>query len=290
MSNSGELLNADMGESNMSKLIVIDGLDGCGKETQTKLLKSELEGRGYTVKTISFPDYDSESSALVKMYLRGDLGSDARSINPYVAGSFYTLDRAIQYLTDFRKYCTSDSKTVILADRYTSANVIHQASKISDRTERHRYIDWMMDFEYIRCRLPIEDITIVLSLEPKTSQMLLSNRYKGDDSKRDIHENDVEYLKTCHRYLEDSVEFINECNNGSYYHKRKTWVRLQCDIVDYDKSSSEEIVYAGADTIDHIHENIMWYVNKILNNEKIGRNYLSHMTQLGLPDGTSYKK
>jgi dTMP kinase len=251
----------------MAKFIVIDGLDGCGKATQTELLRKELMNRGKKVKKVSFPDYDSSSSSsLVKMYLSGEMGCHPTEINPYVAGSFYTMDRAIQYMTKLHEYFKDDDNTIIMADRYTSANVIHQASKIKDKTDRHKYIDWLLDFEYNRCNLPVEDITIVLSIDPIASSNLLSERYKGDESLKDIHESDLEYQESCQNCLNDSIEYINNQSD-------KTWVKLIC-------CDSEHQI----DTVGNIHSVIMWYVDKILNNEVIIKNNRKHITKYGIPE------
>ena len=126
----------------MAKFIVIDGLDGCGKATQTDLLRQKLEEMGKRVVKIEFPKYDSDSSAAVRMYLNGELGDDPIKLNPYMCGSFYAVDRFIQYVTDWHKYFAEDDNTVIIADRYLSANIIHQGGKIDNRDERYRRFNY----------------------------------------------------------------------------------------------------------------------------------------------------
>lgn len=176
----------------MGKLIVIEGLDGSGKATQAKLLCDELEKLGKKVKKISFPVYDSDSSALVKMYLSGRFGSHPQDVNAYAASSFYAVDRFASYKTDWGKLY--DEGRVIVADRYTTSNGVHQCSKL-DRDEWENYLDWLYDFEYNKMGIPAPDMVVYLDMSPRVSQKLMTSRYQGDESKKDIHEKDTEYLK-----------------------------------------------------------------------------------------------
>lgn len=193
----------------MAKFVVIDGLDGCGKATQVKLVAEYLTNKGYKVHTITFPAYDSDSSALVKMYLNGEFGEDATKINPYVASSFYAVDRFAQFYKEYFKYFEEDDNTIILADRYVSANIIHQGSKFNNKYSKRLFIQWVYEFECDQCKLPKEDMTILLTIPPEISQSLLTNRYNGDDSKKDIHESSIGYLQECYNQLTDTVDFIS---------------------------------------------------------------------------------
>ena len=192
----------------MAKFIVIDGLDGCGKATQTGLLEKELTKRGKKVHKIEFPKYDSDSSAAVRMYLNGELGSNPEALNPYMCGTFYAVDRYIQYITDWHKYFEEDDNTVVIADRYLSANIIHQGGKLEDREERFRYATWCYTQECGLSKLPKEDITIVLTVKPEISQRLMTKRYNGNEAKKDIHEADLSYLEKCYDRLKWSVHDI----------------------------------------------------------------------------------
>ena len=236
----------------MAKFIVIDGLDGCGKATQTELLREALEKMGKKVVKIDFPKYDSDSSAAVRMYLNGELGKDATALNPYMCGTFYAVDRFIQYVTDWKKYFDEDDNTVIIADRYLSANVIHQGSKLDSKRDREEYIKWCYDLECNKAGLPREDITILLTIAPDVSQKLLSSRYSGDENKKDIHENNVDYLENCYSKVGEAVEIVNNC-------KLSTWVRIDCTDVEN----------RTVDTRENVHMSVMKYVNKVLNAEKI---------------------
>lgn len=231
----------------MAKFIVIDGLDGCGKATQTEILKQELEKIGKKVVKIDFPKYESDSSAAVRMYLNGELGNEPTVINPYMAGSFYAVDRFIQYVTDWKKYFDEDDNTIILADRYLSANIIHQGGKIENTRSRHEYIDWCYDYECRMCKLPRENVTIILTVKPEISQKLMTSRYNGDESKKDIHEGNIEYLNNCYNRLEESISFIQ--NSGIAY-----WKHINC----------EDETGTNVDTKENIAKKILDIVNEII--------------------------
>ena len=128
----------------MNKLIVIEGLDGSGKATQAKLLTSTLQEMGRTVRQVSFPDYESDSSALVKMYLAGEFGTSPSDVNAYAASSFYAVDRYASFKKDWEK---DYAEGIIVADRYTTSNAIHQCSKLPQE-QWDGYLDWLFDFEY----------------------------------------------------------------------------------------------------------------------------------------------
>lgn len=240
----------------MAKFFVIDGLDGCGKATQTELLKTELEKLGKKVVKISFPKYDSDSSAPVRMYLGGKLGNDPELLNPYMCGSFYAVDRFIQYVTDWKKYFDEDDDTIIIADRYLSANIIHQGGKIDDKVDRLRYAAWVYAFENGLCGLPKEDLTIILTVDPEVSQKLMSTRYKNDESKKDIHEADLDYLTKCYDRLKTTLTGIKENNIAN-------WVHIDC-TEEYCNAQGD---FAGKSiqSKNYIHAKIMYYINKELN-------------------------
>lgn len=175
----------------MGKLIVIEGLDGSGKATQAELLTKKLNSSQISAKKVSFPDYDSDSSALVKMYLSGQFGSDPSDVNAYAASSFYAVDR---YASFKKNWKTDYENGIIVADRYTTSNAIHQCSKL-EREAWDGYLDWLFDFEYEKLRIPKPDMVIYLRVDPEVSQRLMSKRYKGDENKKDIHESNLDYLR-----------------------------------------------------------------------------------------------
>ena len=182
-------------ERNMGKLFVIDGTDGSGKQTQLETLKKRLMNEKIDFRTVSFPNYNSPSSALVKMYLEGEFGTDAKAISPYIASTFFAADRYATYVTQYKEYFEKGG--IILADRYTTANMVHQAGKITNEAERKKFIDWLWDFEFNLYGLPVPTEVFFLNMPPKFSLELMKDRENKitHDNKKDIHENNAEYLK-----------------------------------------------------------------------------------------------
>ncbi|MGN1479708.1 MAG: dTMP kinase [Acutalibacteraceae bacterium] len=178
------------------KLIVIEGLDGSGKSTQIELLKDFILSNNISVRKIKLPDYESDSSVLVRMYLNGDFGKQAQDVNAYAASSFYAVDRFANYKLKWKD--DYDSGKIILADRYTTSNAYHQATKLPESEWKH-YFNWLEDFEYIKLGLPKPDAVIYLDMPIDISQAMMSGRYSGDESKKDIHEADTEYLHQCRK-------------------------------------------------------------------------------------------
>ncbi len=178
----------------MGRLVVLDGLDGSGKSTQLARLQEYFTQNRIDYRQISFPDYEQPSSALVSMYLRGEFGEAADAVNAYAASSFYAVDRYASY----KKFWEEDYKAgrLILAARYTTSNAIHQMGKLP-REEWDAYLNWLQDYEYGLLGLPRPDRVIFLDMPLQISQRLLSTRYEGDEAKKDIHERDLEYLRTC---------------------------------------------------------------------------------------------
>lgn len=229
----------------MGKIIVIDGLDGSGKATQANILFNKLQSQGYNVHKISFPAYESPSSGPVKMYLNGEIGQKASELSPYVCSTFYTVDRAIQYMKDF-KYILEQEDSLLICDRYISANIIHQGGKIKDIEERKKFFKWVYEFEVGLMGIPKEEVTIFLELPVWKSQKLMSDRYLGDENKKDIHESDIEYLNMCY---ESSMSAIDILNNEGH-----RWELINC------LNSQNELR-----TREDISNNIMNIVKTIIN-------------------------
>lgn len=206
------------------KFIVIEGLDGSGKATQTEILRKYFEEKGETVKKLTFPDYDNESSALVKMYLGGEFGDSPDDVNAYAAAAFYTVDRVASYLKFWKE--DYENGSVILADRYATSNIIYQMSKLPE-SEWDSYIDFQQDFEYSKIKVPEPDLVIYLDVEPEVSQKLLSSRYSGDESKKDLHEKNLNFLLSCR-------------NSALYAADRLGWVKISC-TKDGEMRTIEEI-------------------------------------------------
>lgn len=178
------------------KMIVIEGLDGSGKSTQVELLKQKLAEKNIKLRQIKLPDYDNKSSTLVKMYLGGEFGNNPSDVNIYSASLFYAVDR----YASFKNVWGEDYKngTLILADRYTTSNAVHQTVKLPE-SEWDEYLDWLFKTEYELMGIPSPDAVIYLDMDVDISQRLMSKRYSGEEAKKDVHEANVEYLKSCRK-------------------------------------------------------------------------------------------
>ncbi|HOM02503.1 MAG TPA: thymidylate kinase [Acetivibrio sp.] len=198
------------------KLIIIEsGADASGKATQTGKLYERLVEEGHKVRKITFPNYDSDSSALVKMYLNGDFGKNPNDVSPYVASTFYAVDRFASYRTDWGQ--AYNDGWIILADRYTTSNMVHQAAKIKDLEEKDRFLDWLWNFEFGIYKLPVPDCVIFLDMPPSYSKELMkerANKFTGEQ-KKDIHERNDEYLMESYR-------------NSLYIAKKYNWIMINC--------------------------------------------------------------
>ena len=174
--------------SKLAKIIVLDGVDASGKATQAQMLHENLVRLGYKSRLLSFPNYESESSALVKMYLNGAWGNNATSVNPYAAASAYALDRfSTMQNVDLASY------DVLVMDRYTSSNAIHQASKLSGE-EKSAFLDWIFRYEHEILKIPRPDKVLFLDMPPEYGAKLMEGRALKSGTKQDIHENAHEYL------------------------------------------------------------------------------------------------
>ena len=178
----------------MGKLLVLEGLDGSGKQTQTSYLCTAFQTAQAQYRHVSFPDYAQPSSALVKMYLQGEFGASPQDVNPYAASSCYAVDRFASYRKFWKK--DYDNGMVILADRYTTSNLVYQLPKLP-RGEWNAFTEWLLDYEYHRFELPIPDLTIFLDMPPAVSESLLAKRYHGDEQKKDIHEKSMTFQQDC---------------------------------------------------------------------------------------------
>ena len=179
------------------KLYVIEGVDGSGKATQTELLYQALLAQGKTVRKVSFPDYDSPSSSLIKMYLNGEFGTDPQDVNAFATSVFFAVDRFASFRKDWKTFY--DEGGIIIADRYVTSNLVHQAGKIADAAEKERYIHWLNELEYGIFGLPKPDCVIFLDMPPAYSLKLRQERNALKQGlTQDIHEADQTYLQTAY--------------------------------------------------------------------------------------------
>ncbi len=190
----------------MGKLIVIEGTDGSGKSTQFKLLSERLDRENIQFQRIVFPRYDQDSSALIRMYLGGQFGSKPTDVNAYAASTFYAVDRFASYKMDWGNWYENGG--LVLSDRYTTSNAVHQASK-EPEGEQEQYLQWLYDLEYNKLGLPRPDLTIYLDVPTDFTEMLLRHREQDTNTKADIHEKDTSYLATCRKMGRKAAEFYN---------------------------------------------------------------------------------
>ena len=180
----------------MGKLIVIEGTDGSGKSTQFKLLTQYLENQGVEFQKLVFPQYSEPSSALIRMYLGGEFGSKPSDVGPYAASAFYAVDRYASYKKVWGTWYENGG--LIVSDRYTTSNAVHQASKEPEET-RADFLKWLYDFEYDKLGLPRPDLTIYLDVPTDFTEKMMRKREVDTHTSADIHEQDMDYLATCRR-------------------------------------------------------------------------------------------
>lgn len=217
----------------MSKLFVIDGTDGSGKQTQYNILYDRLKKEGKDVLKLSFPRYDNPSSSLVKMYLSGEFGEHAKLIDPYIASTFYAVDRYASYIQDMIPFLDKYPDGIILADRYTTANMVHQAGKIKDKKEREKFLQWLWNYEFNIYKIPKPDRVIFLNMPPEYALHLMENRtnkFTGEKQK-DIHEKDKNHI-------------IDSYNAACDVSKKYGWKEIKC------------VKNSQIRTIEDIHEEI----------------------------------
>jgi len=195
------------------KLIVIEGLDGSGKATQTARLAEALTAQGLRVRQVSFPDYESNSSALIKMYLAGDFGKEAGDVNAYAASNFYAVDRFASCKTNWGGFYNEGG--IVVSDRYTTSNAIHQCCKLP-REQWDSYLEWLYDNEYNKMGIPKPDLVIYLKVGVSASQKLMTGRYNGDEDKKDLHEKDLAYQASARVA-------------AAYCAENAGWVTIECE-------------------------------------------------------------
>ena len=188
----------------MGKLIVIEGTDGSGKSTQFRLLTEAVEQAGYEFRKLVFPQYKEESSALIRMYLGGEFGDKPSDVNAYAASAFYAVDRYASYKKVWGQWYEEGG--LVLSDRYTSSNAVHQASK-EPEGGRAEFLRWLYEFEYDKLGLPRPDLTIYLDVPTAYTEQLMRAREAATGTSADIHEQDLGYLATCRQMGRTAAEY-----------------------------------------------------------------------------------
>lgn len=196
----------------MGKLIVFEGTDGSGKATQSKLLFERLQREGVDCRKLQFPRYGEKSAALVELYLGGAFGSHPDDVNAYAASTFYSVDRYASYKQDWGKYYEAGG--LLIADRYTTSNAVHQASKLLD-DEREAYLNWLFNFEYDLLGLPAPTLVFYLDVPTELTEKMMREREQATNTKADIHEKDEAYLRSCR---ENARKVAERCG----------WQRIDC--------------------------------------------------------------
>ena len=189
----------------MGKLIVFEGTDGTGKSTQFALLTKRLQNENVSFRRLQFPQYLEPSSALIRMYLNGEFGENPNDVNAYAASSFYAVDRYAGYKSDWGEFYEEGG--ILIADRYTTSNAVHQCSKLPPE-QWDTFLQWLFDYEYHLLGLPAPDKVIYLQVDPAVSQRLMTARYHGDETRKDVHEKDTEYLARSRRAAEYCAEHL----------------------------------------------------------------------------------
>lgn len=218
------------------KLIVLEGLDGSGKGTQTGELFRSLEARGERVMRVSFPNYGSDAAKLLDDYLHGTFGNDPNDVNPYAASTFFAIDRYASYHLKWKQFYSEGG--IIIADRYTTSNAIHQCAKLP-KEQWNEFLDWLFKYEYTQLGLPVPDAVIYLRVDPEVSQKLMTGRYAGDEEKKDIHECNVPYLKQCRLAADYCTGYLH-------------WIPVEC------------IADGGMRSIADIHAEVLSVADSIL--------------------------
>ena len=220
----------------MGKLIVIEGTDGSGKSTQFKLLTERVSREGYEFQRLVFPQYQEESSALIRMYLGGQFGTKPSDVNAYAASAFYAVDRYASYKKVWGQWYEKGG--LVLSDRYTTSNAVHQASKEPEERQAE-FLKWLYEFEYDKLGLPAPDLVIYLDVPTDFTEKMMRSREAATNTHADIHEQDLQYLATCRRTGKAAAAFYN-------------WTVINC-------------VRDGAmRSIEDIHEEIYHHVLKCL--------------------------
>lgn len=204
----------------MKKIFVIEGIDGSGKQTQTTKLVENLEKLNINTFTTSFPNYDSQSSGPVKEYLNGNISKNPNDISPKAASTFYSVDRYITFNNKILPYY-KDDKTVIVLDRYTQSNLIHQGGKLieneNSKIQLDEFYKWLYNFEYNDLELPKPTAVIFLYIPTEYTLSLTKNRINkfSEQKEKDIHEKNIKHL-------------LDAEKAALYYAHKLGWHTIEC--------------------------------------------------------------
>ena len=194
------------------RLIVLEGIDGSGKSTQYRLLLERFRKENIEYHSTVFPRYNEESSALIRLYLGGAFGDKPSDVNACAAASFFAVDRYAAFKQDWGGIYNSGG--LILSDRYTTSNAVHQGCKVSE-PELNEFFDWLYDFEHVRLGLPQPDLVLYLDVPTELTEQLMRSREQATGTHADIHEKDLAYLRTCRETASQAADYYG-------------WTRIAC--------------------------------------------------------------
>ena len=207
----------------MGRLIVFEGIDGSGKSTQFELLCSRYAEEGLEFRRLSFPRYEEQSSALIKMYLGGEFGNEPDAVNAYAASAFYAVDRFASFVQDWRGFYECGG--LVLTDRYTTSNAVHQGAKMPP-DQRERFFKWLYDFEFTLIGLPAPETVIYLEISAAQAAKRLRRRQDETGTVGDIHEKDEPYLENC----------VQSANHAAAHYG---WHSIACMSGAHERSAEE---------------------------------------------------
>lgn len=218
----------------MGFMITIEGSDGSGKQTQAHKLYERLKNEGYNVMLQSFPNYLSPACGGVKMYLSGEFGENDTCFDAYQASVLYSVDRLCTYNRDLKDFYENGG--IIILDRYIESNMIHQAGKILDKNKLDAFLDWLIDFEHNKLKIPMANKVIFLNVPPEISKALANARttLKAGTSK-DIHEKSKDHLQRAFKA-------------GMYVGQKFNWSIINC-VKDNKMRSIDDIHTDIYDTV-----------------------------------------
>jgi len=214
----------------LGNLIVFEGIDGSGKSTQFDLMCRRLTDENHQFKRLVFPRYKEPSSALIRMYLAGDFGDSPDSVNAYAASSFYAVDRYASFVQDWREFYESGG--LILTDRYTTSNALHQGAKVP-AAERESFFKWLYDYEFDLIGLPAPNLVIYMDIDADFAVKRLERRQTETGTDADIHESDISYLQSC-------------AESGKQAATQFGWHKISCvsNNVERDKHEMHQEIYS----------------------------------------------
>lgn len=224
----------------MCKLIVIEGSDGSGKQTQSKLLYEYLLKNEKRVKLISFPDYKSDDIKMLHNMLNGEYCDSINDMNIYVSCSLFALDRWNSFIKEWKDFYF-DEDSYIICDRYAESMMMYASNRFSTNEEKNNIINYILDLEYNKYNIPVPNKVIYLNRNYKNADKSLQKRdvkNKTGNKSVDIIERDSEFIST----INSNIEIVK--NNSEKFSSSTSW-----SIIDYAIQGREK-------TIDEIHNEI----------------------------------